>query len=71
MSEDCKQCEREHEAHKRGHEAMELPISSIRDGWVLHDGDLYLTVEVAPNTTTMIRVPRYTTGGRRKRTRDQ
>jgi hypothetical protein len=73
---DCEPCAKVHE--ERNHDVLSFPIdvlsfpiSKIRDGWVLNNGDLYLCVDVnGDGSTRYIAVPRYGSQGRRKTERE-
>jgi hypothetical protein len=62
---DCERCAKVHEEHN--HDALSLPISKIRDGWLLTNGNLYLLIDTGDGRSQAIQLPRYRTDGTRKR----
>lgn len=49
--------------------ALDAPVSAIKDGWTLVDGDLSLIVEIASGHWVGVTVPRYKVSGERRTSR--
>jgi hypothetical protein len=62
---DCARCVKEHEAHAAEEELLDMPIRSIRDGYLLRNGDLYLMVACDDGVTRTLQIPRYNISGKR------